>query len=476
MPVKLKTMSLLKPSSNNGGGSSKTTSLLLNNKKSPMKLKTNNAPSHLSPLCKTKLDKAAKPSVIATAASKKSLERTALSAKTTTTTKTTTQAFNKLDYQPNSTTTTTTSTPTQPPFSINNVSNNSKLSKKPNALNDASKVTNAPRTTYPLINPAAAKTAASVSLKSSTILKNTCAIPEYNLNNLSNHTKKVNFLIPECSKRLENDKLEENSSSTDDNNVDNQKTPQIVETHKEMPKYYKQHFALNKTGRQFATNAMMEASYSDKVLNKNIVFNGTYPIDMPLQARYENYDPEANCSMDNNSKYEAYVSSNDDYDDEDEDDDDDDDDDEDDYAEGDEDVDNDYMTRKDNLVVYEKHNQDIESENSHYHRHQRHKTLNAYGIIKAQSSSYVGAKTAQQKPPQVWSMQELINDPSIPLNYKKMCNEVEQSLQSFEKYIDSKTMAQNTEFTQTNSPKFLHKTTNVKTFNIDDPIDMKKNK
>lgn len=35
-------------------------------------------------------------------------------------------------------------------------------------------------------------------------------------------------------------------------------------------------------------------------------------------------------------------------------------------------------------------------------------------------------------------MQELIANPGIPLNYKKMCSEVEQSLSKFEAYLDAK--------------------------------------
>ncbi|XP_075155952.1 uncharacterized protein LOC142229288 [Haematobia irritans] len=238
---------------------------------------------------------------------------------------------------------------------------------------------------------------------------------------------------------------------------------------------------------------MSQMSPHDKLLNKNIVFNGTYPIDMPLKARFKNYDPEAN-SGGLDEMYEAYISSHEDDDDEDDDEDDDDDDEDIEYNEDQE------MASDEVYMPYAKQIQDLESDNSHYfnyHRHRRqqdrHKALASYGIIRAQQKApNNNMHTLTQTVPQVWSMQELIHDRSIPLNYKKMCHEVEHSLQQFEKYIDSKSGHNHPPATSSSSTPLSNQSTNlqmfstnkqktftppvVKTFNIDDPIDLKKNK
>lgn len=521
---------------NNNNGAAAKNSLLLNNKKSQLKLKPNSASPahhHLSPQYKAKLDKASKISAALTTSS----TATALANKnqysvkksssesTNTTTASNKQAFNKLDYEPTTTTSSpppppsytnanlTTSSTTTPPFSINNVSSNfsTRLSHQPTANNPPNSgncKANAPAKAknVPLKFPKQAFNCNN----HNRILKTTCLTNDNSLNKLANVTatnhnhsstsntfsttnqmKKVNFLIPEEEEEeeqehqtsLSNVKKQDNSfsasdssssssqssssSSLDDNNLDPKRKFQKLK--KQKPSQPVQAPSIIKSLVRSA------ALSHDKLLNKNIVFNGTYPIDMPLPSnRFKNYDPEANCGLNDEMLYEAYISSNDDYDEED-----------DDAEEGEE------AEEDEDFILYDEHNHDLESVNSHYLHHRRHKTLNSYGIIKAQTSSNSTTTTTtsitnSQKAPQVWSMQELINDPSIPLNYKKMCNEVEHSLQQFEKYIDSKNAGtSSTNLALVEGPdkdmKMLmgkQKTAKpvVKTFNIDDPIDFKKYK
>uniref|UniRef100_A0A1I8NIX3 Uncharacterized protein n=1 Tax=Musca domestica TaxID=7370 RepID=A0A1I8NIX3_MUSDO len=435
-------------------------------------------------------------------------------------------AFNKLDYEsstasikdpynPNTTTTTPQSSlsPTSPtttttmPFSINNVSKikssneqqqQEQLQAAALPLGNSLKTINAQTLQKPQItqNPPLSQHHHHRPLKPLTPSR---LKSENKLNNFatanSNDGKKVNFCIPEKETALKLNRGRNNSwispsasasassstsSSMEDNNVREEETPSGGGQQNPL--------ALNKN--PLASHSMLVRrspghAYPGKLLNKNIVFNGTYPIDMPLQNRFKNYDPEANCGIDENQLYEATyqdASSNDgEYEDEEEE-----------YDE------NNYYDEEDDNGYFEYKQQqqqlhDLESLNSHYHlhhRHQKHKQLlSSYGIIKApttSSSSSSMAKLSQKPAHQVWSMQELINDPSIPLNYKKMCNEVEQSLQQFEKYIDAKTAKgggggggevtttdknMKTSFKSSHIPPPV-----VKTFNIDDPIiDFKKN-
>lgn len=520
------------PNNNNNGAAAKN-SLVLNNKKSQLKLKPNSASPahhHLSPQYKAKLDKASKISAALTTSSTATAlaNKNQYSVKKSSSESTNKQAFNKLDYEPTTTTTSspppppsytnanlTTSSTTTPPFSINNVSSNfsTRLSHQPTANNPPNSgncKANAPAKAknVPLKFPKQAFNCNN----HNRILKTTCLTNDNSLNKLANVTatnhnhsstsnnfsttnqmKKVNFLIPEEEEEeqeqehqtsLSNVKKQDNSfsasdssssssqssssSSLDDNNLDPKRKFQKLK--KQKPTQPVQAPSIIKSLVRSA------ALSHDKLLNKNIVFNGTYPIDMPLPSnRFKNYDPEANCGLNDEMLYEAYISSNDDYDEED-----------DDAEEGEE------AEEDEDFILYDEHNHDLESVNSHYLHHRRHKTLNSYGIIKAQTSSNSNSTTTtttttnSQKAPQVWSMQELINDPSIPLNYKKMCNEVEHSLQQFEKYIDSKNAGtSSTNLALVEGPdkdmKMLmgkQKTAKpvVKTFNIDDPIDFKKYK
>lgn len=206
-------------------------------------------------------------------------------------------------------------------------------------------------------------------------------------------------------------------------------------------KHHQQHVS-----KSLGNNVYNQQHSRHTFLKKHIVYNGTFPIDMPLTASYNNYDPEANFNREDFSNYQAYESDSNEDDDED---------DENEY--------DDYQEDEDEVQQYENNyllNQDLESL-------QHHKSLAAYGILKAKTKGKPSLPQTQ-KPPQVWSMQELINDPSIPLNYKKMCNEVEQSLQEFEQYIDSKSNSDDKAFKMAKPPV-------LRTFNIDDPIDLKKN-
>lgn len=361
-------------------------------------------------------------------------------------------AKKSLDLNENSTEAENASSPTSAtPFSINNVSNSKSNMQPPIAtacldarpLNLDAKNIDLFKT--PLISKTALNTTATV-----TILKNNSTYANVsshkscnNLNDLSQsglQIKKVNFIIPK-SQMFEN-----TSSSTDDNvekhvasgqqqhfNRPNKVTANIVAKHSQSPGHnvYKQ----NKHGR-------------NNLFSKNIIYKGTFPIDMPLNSSLNDYDPEANFKRYDLSNYQVFESdSNDEYDDD------------------DEDEDNDVLDDDYGEFLITKQN--LETLNHAHHSEHQYKSLASYGIIKAKRKTFSPPMTTQ-KPPQVWSMQELINDPSIPLNYKKMCNEVEQSLQDFEQFIDSK--AHNDKKTlKTVKPPVVH------TFNIDDPIDLKKN-
>ncbi|XP_067636247.1 uncharacterized protein [Eurosta solidaginis] len=207
---------------------------------------------------------------------------------------------------------------------------------------------------------------------------------------------------------------------------------------------------------------------------KRIVYNGTYPIDLPLQSRFEvlarDYDPEANAE----SARLKYAHMLNDYDL-----------DEcdilDDVAEQDED-DEDFIYDDDDDEDYDEED-DVEDENGNIaedverlpnameefitpHERPQLSFLSRLGILKessiASKSPLVNSGSDENKHHAVWSMQELIANPSIPLNYQKMCHEVEQSLTSFEKYLDSKTLEQRKPTTQKQP---------VRTFDIDGPVE-----
>lgn len=209
---------------------------------------------------------------------------------------------------------------------------------------------------------------------------------------------------------------------------------------------------------------------------KQIVYNGTYPIDLPLQSRFEalgrDYDPEANAQT-TRLKYTHILN---DYDldehdllddvaEEDEDDDD--------YVD-DDDVDAYDYNEADELEfdqVDERMSYDMATLLAEQGRPERGTLLNRMGVIRevstSNSVSQAGgnaagagdAVTTTSNHHAVWSMQELIANPAIPLNYRKMCHEVEQSLTSFEKYLDSKTFEQRKSQQQP-----------VRTYDIDGPI------
>ncbi|XP_070067308.1 uncharacterized protein [Drosophila virilis] len=207
-------------------------------------------------------------------------------------------------------------------------------------------------------------------------------------------------------------------------------------------------------------------SSSGSICKPHIVFNGTYPIDMPLGVtppaplashHRSSYDAEANADRSEMQRYRYmmhdYVidedaegeelAEEDDYDD----DDDDDDDDEDAY-------DDDAYDEYDDYDYVLQQNNDF---------------LSKLGIIKQPQPQQQQQRQQQQQPataPQnVWSMQELIANPGIPINYKKMCTEVEQSLSKFEAYLDAKGQATTTAAATTTS------TTPgvVRTYDIDAP-------
>uniref|UniRef100_A0A0A1WZF5 Uncharacterized protein n=1 Tax=Zeugodacus cucurbitae TaxID=28588 RepID=A0A0A1WZF5_ZEUCU len=211
---------------------------------------------------------------------------------------------------------------------------------------------------------------------------------------------------------------------------------------------------------------------------KHIVYNGTYPIDLPLQSRFDalgrDYDPEANAET-TRLKYTHLLN---DYDldeqdllddvaEEDEDEDDDDDEDEDDdYVEEDDADAYGYNETHELAKVDERMPYNMAAFLPEQERPPRSTLLNRLGVIREVSTSSSveaagagGTVSTSSNHHAVWSMQELIANPSIPLNYQKMCHEVEQSLTSFEKYLDSKT--------------FEHRKSQqqpVRTYDIDGPI------
>ncbi|XP_068154911.1 uncharacterized protein, partial [Drosophila tropicalis] len=176
----------------------------------------------------------------------------------------------------------------------------------------------------------------------------------------------------------------------------------------------------------------------------HIIFNGTYPIDMPLNNS-NNYDAEANADRSELQRYRymlhdyiidedaegeeqaeaavGYVDQEELLD----------------YEDDEDDDDNEYVDDEDDTID----DDDYEYFVSHHNRRRtpRQRKANMYSNSDGHQSQ------------NVWSMQELIANPSIPLNYKKMCSEVEQSLNKFEAYLDSKK--------QTNA---------VRTFDIDAPV------
>ncbi|XP_017065113.1 uncharacterized protein LOC108103890 isoform X2 [Drosophila eugracilis] len=186
---------------------------------------------------------------------------------------------------------------------------------------------------------------------------------------------------------------------------------------------------------QVNTLALAQAKPNHVHLSRkpHIVFNGTYPIDMPLtqgqsQLKSNSYDPEANADIGDLQRYRNYML-HDYVIDED--------------AEGEEQAeeegeDDEYADE--DLFPYA--DDDESFDDGDYYTHE---LLNKYGIISTKESGRaertpgnVEAATSVAQPQHVWSMEELIANPAIPLNYKKMCTEVEHSLSRFENYLDSK--------------------------------------
>lgn len=167
----------------------------------------------------------------------------------------------------------------------------------------------------------------------------------------------------------------------------------------------------------------------------HIVFNGTYPIDMPLGQGQSSssYDPEANLQRYRSYMLRDYVIDED--------------------AEGEEQAigeeeDEEEEEYEDELFPYG-HNDDEDDESYDDTDYYTHSLLNKYGIIPSKEEAGSRERTAAAmeagrqagaaaQPQHVWSMEELIANPNIPLNYKKMCSEVEQSLSRFESYLDNK--------------------------------------
>ncbi|XP_039962516.1 uncharacterized protein LOC120776097 isoform X3 [Bactrocera tryoni] len=232
---------------------------------------------------------------------------------------------------------------------------------------------------------------------------------------------------------------------------------------------------------QYARKASNRAELARTHLSpyKQIVYNGTYPIDLPLQSRFEalgrDYDPEANAQT-TRLKY-THILNDYDLDDHDllddvaEEDEDDDDDDDDDYMVDDDDADAYDYNEADELEfdqVNERMPYNMAAFLPEQDRPERGTLLNRLGVVRevstSNSVSLTGAEAASgsvttSNHHAVWSMQELIANPAIPLNYQKMCHEVEQSLTSFEKYLDSKTFEQRKSQQQP-----------VRTYDIDGPI------
>ncbi|XP_070074856.1 uncharacterized protein Sec16 isoform X3 [Drosophila takahashii] len=179
--------------------------------------------------------------------------------------------------------------------------------------------------------------------------------------------------------------------------------------------------------------ALAQARPSGHLSRKpHIVFNGTYPIDMPLtQSKSSSYDPEANADRGDLQRYRNYML-HDYVIDED--------------AEGEEQAQEEQEEDEyadEDLFPYA-HDADESFDDGDYYTHE---LLNKYGIIPSKEGAQRTPATVEaatitsnsaSKPQHVWSMEELIANPAIPLNYKKMCTEVEQSLSRFESYLDSK--------------------------------------
>jgi len=187
--------------------------------------------------------------------------------------------------------------------------------------------------------------------------------------------------------------------------------------------------------------ALAQAKPSGHLSRKpHIVFNGTYPIDMPLlqgqsQLKGNSYDPEANTDRGDLQRYRNYML-HDYVIDED--------------AEGEEQAEDEEDEYADeDLFPYPEDDESFD-DGDYY----THELLNKYGIIPGKETggggggggrraertpaSVEAATSSASQPQHVWSMEELIANPAIPLNYKKMCSEVEHSLSRFENYLDSK--------------------------------------
>ncbi|KAI8116810.1 Protein transport protein Sec16A [Lucilia cuprina] len=404
--------------------------LNINNKKSPLKLKSNISTYTSSPLSSTPIKDKLKTTTTTTKtplSAKKTLDlvqhktsTAAATTRTTTTTTATATAFNKLANSTehnnnmiiNSSTTSISSSAT--PFSINNVSN---LNKQSTTTTTTTTQVAAAFNNNNHCNAKQAKN--NIILKSlklnktSAILKSPAKHNENNLNDLSlagTQIKKVNFIIPSD---LPENTCSSSNSTTSDNNE------KLLKDSKLMLKYEQQQQQQQKLNNNAQDNNNMyrpkQQIQHARFLNKNIVYNGTFPIDMPLQTRFNNYDPEANCTAQDLRNYEVYESSSNDEEDDHE-----------------EDYEEQYDDDNEQLEDEE------EAETSSYLSYKSKTLASSLGIITSKSQT--------QKPPQVWSLKELINDPSIPFNYKKMCNEVEQSLQQFEDYIDAKALNEEKNF------------------------------
>ncbi|KPU75194.1 uncharacterized protein Dana_GF26642, partial [Drosophila ananassae] len=195
----------------------------------------------------------------------------------------------------------------------------------------------------------------------------------------------------------------------------------------ELEQELEQQLELEKmTGNQSLALATSKTTSQYHLARKpHIVFNGTYPIDMPLGQvqKSSSYDPEANADRSDLQRYRSYVLN--DYDVIDED------------AEGEEQAEEEEDDEDDDDVEEEEEEDDLlydESYDDERHYYRRQELLNKYGIIATKPEM----ASSQAQPQHVWSMEELIANPAIPLNYKKMCSEVEQSLSRFENYLDRK--------------------------------------
>lgn len=235
--------------------------------------------------------------------------------------------------------------------------------------------------------------------------------------------KKVNFILPgtRLTDEDEGDEEEEEDNEGNDDNIDD-----IAKLANLNKKSIKQHFPIK-----------LPATGHFGRTRKNIVYNGTYPIDMPLAMEKfghlttHRYNTEGSIT-DDPTTYNILMR---------------------DFIDA---FAGEYGKEERGNVTNEL-SADLDILG---------KTKLSPSCPSSPSPSTSHCKRAHQhyqsphRPatPQVWSMQELIANPHVPLNYKKMCHEVEQSLQQFEDYIDTKAIEDNS-----NVPV-------LRTFDVDRPI------